>query len=277
MNCAAISESLIESEFFGHEKGAFTGATARREGRFELADGGTILLDEISEISQGLQAKLLRVLQENEFERVGGNTTIRADVRVIATTNRNLVKSVERGDFREDLYYRLNVFPIHNPPLRERMEDVPVLAHNFVEQAGRKHGVSVLGLSTAAMEGLMRHDWPGNVRELQNLIERAVILTGNGKLIEPSTLGLSQGGQQPVRQDEHHSSPSSPIILSDEIAPIEEIEKACILNALRVCHGNRTHAAKALGISIRNMRNKINLYKAEGLHVPDADNATKEA
>jgi DNA-binding NtrC family response regulator len=277
VNCAAISETLIESEFFGHEKGAFTGATARREGRFELADGGTILLDEISEISQGLQAKLLRVLQENEFERVGGNTTIRVDVRVIATTNRNLVKSVERGDFREDLYYRLNVFPIHNPPLRERMEDIPVLARNFVEQVGRKHGVSVQGLSAAAMECLMRHDWPGNVRELQNMIERAVILTGNGKLIEPSTLGLSQIGQQGVRQDEHNSAPASPIILSDEIATMENVEMACILNALRVHHGNRTHAARALGISIRNIRNKIALYKAEGLQVPEADKVAGES
>src|SRR5690606_21386598 len=166
VNCAAISETLIESEFFGHEKGAFTGATSRREGRFELANGGTILLDEISEISPGLQAKLLRVLQEREFERVGGNTTIQVDVRVIATTNRNLMKSVEKGDFREDFYYRLKVFPIVNPLLRDRPDDIPLLARAFVEKAARKRGVQVAGLSADAPEVLAAHDWPGNVRGL---------------------------------------------------------------------------------------------------------------
>jgi len=271
VNCAAISETLIESEFFGHEKGAFTGATARHEGRFELADGGTILLDEISEISQGLQAKLLRVLQENEFERVGGNTTIHVDARVIATTNRNLIKSVERGDFREDLYYRLNVFSIHNPPLRERMDDIPILARFFVEQAGRKHGVRVTGLSTGSMECLMHHSWPGNVRELQNMIERAVILTGGNKLIEPSALGLSQGELQVSQPESQNAKSSNPIILSDEVATMNEVEKACILNALRVHHGNRTHAAKALGISLRTLRNKIAAYKSEGLSVPESE------
>ena len=267
VNCAAISETLIESEFFGHEKGAFTGATARREGRFELADGGTILLDEISEISQGLQAKLLRVLQENEFERVGGNTTIHVDVRVIATTNRNLVKSVERGDFREDLYYRLNVFPIHNPALRERRGDVPILARAFVDRAGRKHGVKVKGLSASSMEALLKHDWPGNVRELQNMIERAVIMTGEGRLIEPAALGLA-----PAEGPAEVQGPrgASPIILSDEIVPLEEIEKAVILNALRVHGGNRTHAAKALGIALRTLRNKIGAYREAGIAVPDA-------
>ncbi|MFA5257812.1 MAG: sigma-54 dependent transcriptional regulator [Opitutales bacterium] len=268
VNCAAISETLIESEFFGHEKGAFTGAMARREGRFELADGGTILLDEISEISLGLQAKLLRVLQENQFERVGGNTTLQVDVRVIATTNRNLVKSVERGFFREDLYYRLNVFPIHNPPLRERKEDIPVIARAFVQRAGRRHGVKVRGLSTASMESLLRHDWPGNVREMQNMIERAVILTGEGSLIEPSALGLAQGDSQ-AEGVESVRAPS-PFILSDEIVPIEQVEQACILNALRVCDGNRTHAAKSLGISLRTMRNKIRAYKEAGVNVPDS-------
>ncbi|HNX04741.1 MAG TPA: sigma-54 dependent transcriptional regulator [Opitutales bacterium] len=267
VNCAAISETLIESEFFGHEKGAFTGATARREGRFELADGGTILLDEISEISQGLQAKLLRVLQENEFERVGGNTTIRVDVRVIATTNRNLVKSVEKGTFREDLYYRLNVFPIHNPALRERRGDIPLIARAFVDRAGRKHGVKVKGLSAASMECLLKHDWPGNVRELQNMIERAVIMTGEGRLIEPAALGLDPA-ETPAETVGAKGAP--PIILSDEVVPLEEIEKAVILNALRVHGGNRTHAAKALGIALRTMRNKIGAYRDAGIVVPDA-------
>ncbi len=267
VNCAAISETLIESEFFGHEKGAFTGATARREGRFELADGGTILLDEISEISLPLQAKLLRVLQENQFERVGGNSTLQVDVRVIATTNRKLVKSVEKGEFREDLYYRLNVFPIHNPPLRERKEDIPGLARAFVERAGRKHGVKVRGLSNASMASLLRHDWPGNVRELQNMIERAVILTGSDALIEPPSLGL--GGQEHGEEAAPHAPQGSQMILSDEILPMEEVEKSCILNALRVCGGNRTHAAKALGISLRTMRNKIKAYRESGMDLPE--------
>ncbi|RME69704.1 MAG: sigma-54-dependent Fis family transcriptional regulator, partial [Verrucomicrobia bacterium] len=190
VNCAAVSESLIESEFFGHEKGAFTGALQRREGRFELANNGTILLDEISEISPRLQAKLLRVLQEREFERVGGNKTIKVNVRVIATTNRDLTKAVERGEFRQDLYYRLNVFPIHVPPLRERIEDVVPLVEYFIERFSRKHGVRVQGLADDAVAALRAHNWPGNVRELQNTVERAVILTEDGHPIRAAALAL---------------------------------------------------------------------------------------
>ena len=169
VNCASVSESLIESEFFGHEKGAFTGADRRHEGRFELADGGTILLDEVSGISPALQAKLLRVLQESEFERVGGSKTIRVDVRVIATTNRDLAKCVQKGVFREDLYYRLNVFPIVNPPLRERREDIPMLAKHFEERLSRQHGVKIRGIAEEAIECLVAHDWPGNIREVKIL------------------------------------------------------------------------------------------------------------
>ena len=190
VNCAAISETLIESEFFGHEKGAYTGATQRREGRFELADGGTILLDEISEISPKVQAKLLRVLQEREFERVGGNKTIKVDVRVIATTNRNLAQSVERGEFRQDLYYRLNVFPVHVPPLRERPGDVVLLAKNFAQRFARKHGKKIIGFEDEALAALENHSWPGNVRELQNTVERAVILTESAQAISAACLGL---------------------------------------------------------------------------------------
>src|SRR3989449_1626128 len=191
VNCAAIPENLIESEFFGHEKGAFTGALAKREGRFELAHGGTILLDEISEISPTVQAKLLRILQERELERVGGNRTIKVDVRVIATTNRNLETSVEKKEFRQDLYFRLNVVPIHVPPLRERQEDVPLLAEQFRQRFARKHGVEVLGMSQNCMKALEHHSWPGNVRELQNVIERAVILCSEGGVLEPDHLGLA--------------------------------------------------------------------------------------
>src|SRR2546428_2387565 len=180
VNCAAIPENLIESEFFGHEKGAFTGAMTKREGRFELAHGGTILLDEISEISPTVQAKLLRVLQERELERVGGNRTIKVDGRVIATPNRHLDKGVARKEFRQDLFFRLNVMPILVAPLRERKEDIGLLADKFRQRFARKHGVEVHGISSACNAALQKHDWPGNVRELQNVIERGVILCGEG-------------------------------------------------------------------------------------------------
>src|SRR3954469_24740957 len=190
MNCAAVSENLIESEFFGHERGAFTGATERREGRFELANNGTLLLDEVSEIPAPLQAKLLRVLQEREFERVGGSRTIKVNVRIIATSNRDLISHVEKGDFRQDLYYRLNVFPVHVPSLRERVEDIPVLADHFLRRFTRKHGVKVTGFSDSARAALLAYRWPGNVRELQNTVERAVILSEAGRPVSSAALGL---------------------------------------------------------------------------------------
>jgi len=283
VNCAAISENLMESEFFGHEKGSFTGATERREGRFELADKGTILLDEISEISPALQAKLLRVLQEQEFERVGGNKTLKVDVRVIATTNRNLLRSVEKGEFREDLYYRLNVFPLEVPPLRERREDIPLFAREFLKRCGRRHGLHLDGFSEAAMKVLMEHPWPGNVRELQNSIERAVILVEVGKEIEPEDLGLVSSVPRgaivqtpppvtaapvetlhaPIAEPAHEtSSIGQPI-------PLEEVERQHILEVLRGAGGNRTQAAIILKISIRTLRNKMNEYKLAGLVAED--------
>ena len=216
MNCAAVSETLIESEFFGHEKGAFTGANERREGRFELAHGGTILLDEISEISPKVQAKLLRVLQEREFERVGGNKTIQVDVRVLATTNRNLQKSVENGDFREDLYYRLNVFPLRVPPLRERTGDVLLLAQRFLERLARRYGTKMQGFSApAAAEALASYPWPGNVRELQNLVERAVILA-EGPVVQLETLGLPVIGStgRGLRRDAAAPAESLPVAVA---------------------------------------------------------------
>jgi DNA-binding NtrC family response regulator len=190
VNCAAVSENLIESEFFGHEKGAFTGASDRREGRFELANRGTLLLDEVSEIPLNLQAKLLRVLQEREFERVGGNKTIKVNVRILATSNRDLLHCVEKGEFRQDLYYRLNVFPVHVPPLRERAEDITELADCFLQRFSRKHGIQPSGFSDRAREAMLGYSWPGNVRELQNMIERAVILTGDNIPVTPAALGL---------------------------------------------------------------------------------------
>jgi DNA-binding NtrC family response regulator len=259
VNCAAVPENLIESEFFGHEKGSFTGALTKREGRFELAHGGTILLDEISEISPNVQAKLLRVLQERELERVGGNRTIKVDVRVIATTNRNLEASVEKKEFRQDLYFRLNVVPIFVPPLRERLEDVPFLSEEFMRRFGRKHGVHVKGITEEAMNALKTHNWPGNVRELQNVIERAVILCGENGILEPEHLGLTTSAMPAAAAPATSGSTLAPAT-TGALPPLAEMEKRHILAALEQCKGNRTHAAKLLDVSIRTLRNKLHEY-----------------
>ena len=281
VNCAALSENLMESEFFGHEKGSFTGATERREGRFELADGGTLLLDEISEISPRLQAKLLRVLQEREFERVGGTKTIQVDVRVLATTNRDLRKSVDKGDFREDLYYRLNVFPISVPPLREREGDIRLLATHFLGRFARQHGRSEMELSPRCMNVLEAHRWPGNVRELQNTIERAVIMSELGTPIIPSSLAIGDpsGWSDPIEEGVTVNGSESlvredvvvtpvPATLRDggerkvSLVPLAEVEREHILEVLEACGGNRTRAADVLGISIRTLRNKLHEYRS---------------
>lgn len=300
VNCAAISETLIESEFFGHEKGSFTGATQRREGRFELANNGTILLDEIGEIPPRLQAKLLRVLQEKEFERVGGNKTISVNVRVLATTNRDLFQEVESGRFREDLYYRLNVFPIHVPPLRERAQDAELLARDFLKRFSRKHGIRTPGFSEETLEAIRQHDWPGNVRELQNTVERAIILTEDGQAVQADSLGLIRlrrpakvaaqpsdtalADEKPVlsypsaQHREGHadeedttataSPPIETIPAEGEFPSLQEIEKQCILSALDRTEGNRTRAADMLKISIRTLRNKLQQYRHEGEMIP---------
>ena len=268
VNCAAIPENLIESEFFGHEKGAFTGALNKREGRFELAHGGTILLDEISEVSPQVQSKLLRVLQERELERVGGNRTIKVDVRVIATTNRNLEESIARKEFRQDLYFRLNVVPILVPPLRERKEDILHLAEQFVQRFARKHGVRVNGINPTCRASLLTHSWPGHVRELQNVIERAVILCAEGEELSTELLGFIPKGSASSRatvdqlktEDPNSPSPSNADTLPKMILPLDQVEKRAILEALELCKGNRTHAARQLGISIRTMRNKLKEY-----------------
>jgi transcriptional regulator with PAS, ATPase and Fis domain len=263
VNCAAIPENLIESEFFGHERGAFTGALNKREGRFELAHGGTILLDEISEISPTLQAKLLRVLQEREFERVGGSRTIKVDVRVIATTNRDLEESVGKKEFRQDLYFRLNVVPIYLTPLRERREDVILLKKEFVRRFSRRHGVHIKGFTPEARDILIRHSWPGNVRELQNVIERAVILCGDNGMLEAEHLGvvLSNGGKSaPMNLSSGMTSQNHEP--QKNFPTLAEVEKSHILAALEHCQNNRTHAAKLLDVSIRTLRNKLHEYKA---------------
>ncbi len=281
VNCAAISQNLIESEFFGHERGAFTGATERREGRFELANQGTLLLDEVSEIPLNLQAKLLRVLQEREFERVGGNRTIKVNVRLLATSNRDLLSYVEKGDLRQDLYYRLNVFPVHVPPLRERGEDILLLAEHFLRRCARKHGIKVNGYSDSARAAIAGYRWPGNVREMQNTVERAVILTENGRPVTASALGLP--GDFPPEEPlplVAEESPNDfaanlvsttaaqhPVSVTDSaggVLPIAELERQAIRAALRQTEGNRTQAAGLLGISIRTLRNKLQEYRDGG-------------
>ncbi|OHE72842.1 MAG: sigma-54-dependent Fis family transcriptional regulator [Verrucomicrobia bacterium GWF2_51_19] len=268
VNCAAVTETLIESEFFGHEKGSFTGAMQRRIGRFELANGGTILLDEIGEISPRIQVKLLRVLQEKEFERVGGNRTLQVNVRVLATTNRDLKKAVERGEFREDLYYRLNVFPIHVPPLRERAEDIHLLANEFLKNYTRKHGKKITGFTQDALLAINKHNWPGNVRELQNTIERAVILCEDNKKITPEYLGILSLAEPEAVAD----FPTVNFLGKERAQPLEEIERTHILNVLKQVNGNRTKAAGLLHISIRTLRNKLHQYNIE----QHAEGAVKE-
>ncbi|MDE2680530.1 MAG: sigma-54 dependent transcriptional regulator [Verrucomicrobiota bacterium] len=272
LNCAALPENLVESELFGHEKGSFTGATNKREGRFELAHGGTIFLDEISELSLPLQSKLLRVLQEREFERVGGNRTIKVDVRVVAATNRKLEQSVEKNEFRQDLYFRLNVVPVHVPALRERDGDVPLLAEAFCQRFIRNHGVPVKGLTPESLTALQGHDWPGNIRELQNVLERAVILCGEDGYIHPEQLGLTappQAGEGDAPTGAIEENPAAVVSTAAAAAigapsTLADLEKQHILSTLKQCEGNRTRTAETLDINIRTLRNKLNEYKEQG-------------
>ena len=253
VNCAAVPETLLESEFFGHEKGAFTGAVARREGRFETANGGTLLLDEIAEIPMSLQVKLLRVLQEREFERVGGNKTIRVDVRLIASTNRDLQEAVRLGHFREDLYYRLNVVPINLPPLRLRGDDLNDLIEFYVAHFARKHGKNVTGVSPESLERLRSYRWPGNVRELQNTLERAVIMsTADGQIEVPDFALAEKPGI------------FSNISVADELPTVDEMERRLIGYMLLQTNHNKTRAAEKLAISLRTLRNKLRTYREMG-------------
>jgi DNA-binding NtrC family response regulator len=284
VNCAAISENLIESEFFGHERGAFTGATERREGRFELANNGTLLLDEVSEIPANLQAKLLRVLQEREFERVGGSRTIKVNVRILATSNRDLMQHVEQGTFRLDLFYRLNVFPVHVPPVRERTDDIMLLAAHFLERYARKHGIKPTGFSDSAKAAMMAYGWPGNVRELQNTVERAVILSENGRPVSAATLGLPKETSDGRTATPFEDLPLPPVaepardaaeayLQGGPILRLDQVEKQAIRAALNETGGNRTRAAGLLGISIRTLRNKLQEYKESGDPIEVAEEA----
>ncbi len=252
VNCAALPDNLLESELFGHEKGAFTGAASRRMGRFELANSGTIFLDEIGDMSPATQAKILRVIQEGEFERLGGEKTVKVDVRSIAATNKDLKEQVHLGNFRKDLYFRLSVVPVNIPPLKDRKEDIPLLAEHFVKQYSEKNQRLIKGFSPMAMDLLMRYSWPGNVRELENCVERAVIMCRE-QFITPEELPIAI--QSLVEKDEPKQIGVQPG------HTLQEVEKEMILTTLEQTNGNRTKAAEILGITRQTLQNKLKEYK----------------
>ncbi len=249
INCAAITETLLESELFGHEKGAFTGADRRKEGRFVQADSGSLFMDEVSEMSQTMQAKLLRVLQEREITRVGGETVIRVDVRLIAATNKSLLELVQKGNFREDLFYRLNVVHINLPPLRHRREDIPLLAGHFLKLFSEKNRKPIRGFTPLAMDQLIKHSWPGNVRELMNAVERAVVFAQSEYLDAPD-LSIIENWQLPVTPDS----------VEDQVPPLEIVEKETILKALNASNGNKSETARRLGITRKTLHKKLKKY-----------------
>jgi two-component system response regulator FlrC len=265
INCAAIPENLLESELFGYERGAFTGAVNSKAGKFEFANGGTILLDEISEMDLRLQAKLLRVIQEGEVDRLGGRKPVNVDVRILATTNRNLADCVREGSFREDLFYRLNVVNLTLPPLRERTGDVSLIASRLVRQFAEKNGRSIGGISPEALAMLESHNWAGNIRELENVMERAALTATNGGSVQISDLKLER--QIRTLSDESARQAIADLSGWSPGRTLDQIEKNVILDALKYHQGNRTHTAKSLGISIRTLRNKLADYRRDGLEV----------
>ncbi|MGD8858451.1 MAG: sigma-54 dependent transcriptional regulator [Myxococcales bacterium] len=254
LNCAALAENLLESELFGHEKGAFTGAVGRRQGRFEQADEGTLFLDEVSEIPAALQVKLLRFLQEKEFERVGGNETIRVQVRIVAATNRDLAELVEAGEFREDLYYRLNVVRLDVPPLRARRSDIPLLAHHFMREHARENGFDIKGFTREALDLLMAYPWPGNVRELENAIERAVVMTTD------ETIGVEQLPELSTTRS------GDDLRLLVPGVTLAELERTAIQQALDACAGSTKQAAEMLGISRRKIQYRLKEWEEDPPH-----------
>ena len=264
INCSAIPESLMESELFGHEKGAFTGAASRRQGCFEIADTGTLLLDEIGEMPALLQAKLLRVIEERAVRRLGSRKEIEVDVRLLAATNRPPQQAVAEGKLRDDLLYRLNVFGIHLPSLRERKEDLPILAQHLVTQLAEKHGRPARFLSSAAIEALQFHSWPGNVRELRNVIERAVIICSSEQVERHHFAPYPIEQRERLRNEDTLSLPVG--------TPLEEVERQMIMRTLQKTKNNKTRAAELLGISLKTLHNKLNLYRERGLlHDDDSD------
>jgi DNA-binding NtrC family response regulator len=257
INCSAIPETLMESELFGHEKGAFTGAASRRQGCFELADTGTLLLDEIGEMPPLLQAKLLRVIEERAVRRLGSRKEIAVDVRLLAATNRPPQQAVEEGKLRDDLLYRLNVFAIHLPSLSERKEDLPLLAQHLVTQLAEKHGRPARFLSRAALEALQFHTWPGNIRELRNIIERAVIICSSEQIERHHFAPYPIEQRERLRNEDTLTLPVG--------TPLEEVERQMIMRTLQKTKNNKTRAAELLGISLKTLHNKLNLYRERGL------------
>jgi transcriptional regulator with PAS, ATPase and Fis domain len=249
LHCAALTETLLASELFGHERGSFTGATERKIGRFERAHSGSLFLDEVGEISKEMQVKLLRVLQEGELERVGGTKTIKVDVRLVTATNKILFDEVKKGNFREDLYYRLNVILIETPPLRERTEDIPLLVDHFIKEFARANDKKVLGIDKDALEALKKYSWPGNIRELKNIIERMVVLTPH------ETLGLAD-----VPQDIASKTQPAETSTLESANTFKEAEKELIIKKLTRLNGNKSKAAKELGISRRTLYRKLSEY-----------------
>jgi two-component system, response regulator FlrC len=275
VNCAAIPENLLESELFGHEKGSFTGALARRIGKFEEANGGTLLLDEISEMDVRLQAKLLRAIQERVIDRVGGSAPVKVDIRIIATSNRNLSDAVKQGTFREDLLYRLNVVNLRIPSLRERPADILALADHFAVKYAELNGMPLRPIAAEARGRLTANHWSGNVRELENTIHRAVLLASGAEidaeaLVSPDGGGLSGGSTDVAARAAHLAEAVTRSLVGQTVA---QVEQDLILDTLDHCLGNRTHAARILGISIRTLRNKLNEYEAHGVPVPDPGQA----
>ncbi len=252
VNCAALAETLLESELFGHERGAYTGAISKHTGRFELANEGTLLLDEISEISPNVQAKLLRALEEEEFERVGGEKTIKIDVRIVATTNRNLINEIQKGMFREDLFYRLNVVPIQLPPLRERRDDIPLLVDYYLKKFSFENNAGVKSIENEALDYLCKYDWPGNIRELKNIIQRAVVV-GSSEVLKKEQFTMLFTHQNTTRTEN--------VPMGEET--IDGAEKSLIFSTLEKTGGNKTKAAELLNITTRTLRNKLNRYNAE--------------
>ena len=259
VHCAALSPTLLESELFGHEKGAFTGAHERRIGRFEQAEGGTLFLDEIGEVDETTQVKLLRFLGERSFERVGGNKTLSADVRIVVATNKNLKELVEKGEFREDLYFRLNVVELWAPPLRERLDDVPMLALHFLREFAIENVKSISDFTADALEAMIRYDWPGNVRELRTAIEHAVVLSKN-EMIQLTDLPHSVQSRGIIQNEVQMNQP----IIGKGVT-LEEAEKQLIIRTIKECSGNRTAAAKKIGISRRTLHRKLHRYGLEGI------------
>ena len=259
VNCAALTESLLESELFGHEKGAFTGADKRRDGRFLQADGGTLFLDEIGEISLLMQVKLLRAIQQREIQRVGGDATLKVDVRIVAATNRNLLDEVAAGRFREDLYYRLNVVSIQVPSLQERSEDIPLLAEHFLKVFGERNRKDVKGFTPKAMDMLIKYPWPGNVRELENAVERAVWCCCSADYVSERELPLAVTQAYEQEDDTEPSALSVPL----EGATLEDVEREAILRMLDSVGDNKSEAAKRLGISRKTLHTKLKRYGQE--------------